>query len=316
MENRRPSTTAVLNASAERWELQASDLELSLGPADLGFRTTDELEPLDHLYGQDRATRALELGLAVRHRGYNIYISGMTGAGKKQLIQELLEARAGREATPDDWVYVHNFEEPDRPRAIRLPSGHGVRLRAALEGVVDRLRHDLPAALRAKDFDAERERLAAKFGRQSEALFNQLGERGRQLDMIIRQLPNGVLVFIPLKDGKPLEPEDVERLSDEERASIERRQAELGKLAGEVLARQHELSHQLRQEVYETVRGFARRIIDPLVARVKQDHPGEVLAAWLDRLQEHMLDHLDRLQEDRREQPADAPPRPPRRRGA
>jgi hypothetical protein len=292
MQDRRSSTTAVPNASTDRWKLQASDLELPLDPAALGFRTTDELEPLDRVHGQERALRALELGLAVRHRGYNIYVSGMTGTGKKQLIQELLEARAGREATPDDWVYVHNFEEPDRPRALRLPSGHGVRLRTALEEVIDRLRHDLPAALKAKDFDAERERLAAKFGQQSEALFNQLVERGRQLDMVIRRLPNGAILFVPLKDGRPMERQDVERLSDEERADIERRQMELGELASALLAKQQEMSHQLRQEIQDIVRGFARRIIESLIARVKSDHPGDALVAWLDRVQGHMLDHL------------------------
>jgi lon-related putative ATP-dependent protease len=307
MQNRQSSTAAILDASRDRWKLQASDLELPLDPAELGFRTTEELEPLDHLHGQERALRALEFGLAVRHCGHNIYVSGMTGTGKKELIQGLLEARARRETTPDDWVYVHSFDEPDRPLALRLPSGHGVRLRAALEEVIDRLRHDLPAALKAKDFDAERERLAAKFGQQSEALFNQLVDRGRQLDMVIRQLPNGVIVFIPLKDGKPMEPPDIERLNDEERSAIERRQAELGKLAGEILAKQQELSHQVRQEIHKTVRNLAGRIIDPLVARVKQDHPGDQLAAWLDRVREHMLDHLDRLQEDHGEQAADLP---------
>jgi hypothetical protein len=102
MQNRRSSTVADLDASRDRWKLQASELELPLDPADLGFRTTDELEPLDHLHGQERALRALEFGLAVRHRGHNIYVSGMTGTGKKPLIQGLLEARASRETTPDD----------------------------------------------------------------------------------------------------------------------------------------------------------------------------------------------------------------------
>jgi predicted ATP-dependent protease len=306
MENSRTSIAAA-NASTDRWKLRASDLELPVDLADLGFRTTDALEPLDHLHGQERALRALEFGLAVRQRGYNIYVSGLTGTGKKQLIQELLEARARAEATPDDWVYVHNFEEPDRPRALRLPSGHGVRLRTALEDVIDRLRHDLPVALKAKDFDAERDRLAAHYGQQSEALFNRLVERGRQLDLVIRQLPNSVIVFIPLKGGKPMEREEIEQLSDEERSAIESRQAELGKLAGEILAEQQELAHRLRQEIHETVRNFARRIIDPLITRLQQDYPGEALVAWLDRLREHLLDHLDRLQEDHREQTTDLP---------
>src|SRR5689334_16562008 len=104
MQDHQLSTTAP-TVLADRCELKASELELTPNLADLPFRTTDELEPLDHLHGQERALRALQFGLAVRHRGYNIYISGMTGTSKKQLIQGLLEARAGNEPTPDDWVY-------------------------------------------------------------------------------------------------------------------------------------------------------------------------------------------------------------------
>jgi hypothetical protein len=289
MDTSRPLASVAGNSSADRWELPAADLDFPLDPAGLGFGTTEELEPLDQVVGQGRALRALEFGLGVRHRGYNVYVSGMTGTGKKQLVQRLLEARAAREPTPDDWVYVHNFDEPDRPLALRLPSGEGARLRDALEQIIDRLRHDLPAALKAKDFDAERERLAARFGEYSEGLYNELVERARQLDMVIRRLPNGVIVFVPLKDGKPIEREDVERLSDRERADIDRRQTELGELATQLMARQQELSRKLREEIHAMVRAFARRVIGPLIAQVKADHPGEQLAGWLDCIEGHML---------------------------
>ncbi|HEY8506046.1 MAG TPA: ATP-binding protein [Gemmataceae bacterium] len=302
MDERRSPVSPDRNVPAGRWELRPDELGPEIDPAGLGFRTTDELEPLEEVVGQERALRALEFGLGVRHRGYNVYVSGMTGTGRKELLQRLLEARAAGEPTPDDWVYVHNFDEPDRPLALRLPSGHGVRLRDALEQVIDRLRHDLPAALKAKDFDAERERLAAAFGRRSEELFNALVEHARRLDMAIRRLPNGVIVFVPLKDGRPMEPQELEKLSDEERADIERRQMQLGELAAELMAEQQELSHQMREEIQEIVRGFARRIIEPLIARVKSEHPGEALAAWLDRVQGHLLDHLERLQEEPREE--------------
>lgn len=307
MKRRRTKKTAEASPTTDRRQLSPADLGPALAAESLGFRTTAELDPLDHLHGQERAVRALEFGLAVRHRGYNLYVSGMTGTGKKRMVQDLLEKRAHGEKTPDDWVYVHNFAEPDRPLALRQPSGKGTALRAAVAGVIDRLRHELPAALKAKDFDAERERLAAKFGKESEALFEQLVERGRALDMMIRQLPNGVVVFIPLKDGKPMEQQDVEQLGDEERAGIERRQAELGRLAGEIGARQQDLSHRLREEIQQTVRGFAERIVGPSIEGLKQEHPGETLAAWLDRVRDHMLDNLERLQEDHREQPTDVP---------
>ncbi len=300
-------SASVSSTVAARCRLHPADLTLALDPGELGFATTDDVEPLDTIFGQERALRALEFGLGLRHRGYNVYVSGMTGTGKKQLIQHLVEKRAAAETTPDDWVYVYNFDEPDRPLALRLPSGHGIRLRDSLEQILDRLRHDLPVALKAKDFDTERDRLAATFGQRSEGLFNQLVERAKELDMLIRRLPNGVLVFVPLKEGKPLEGDEVDKLDPEERADIDRRQTELGELAGELMARQQEMSHQVRTEIQEIVRGFARGILEPLFAQVKKEHPVEALATWLTRVQEHLLDHLDRLQEDHREETGDLP---------
>jgi len=306
MHESRPSTNSAKTTSSDRWKLKAADLEMRPDPAELGFRTTEELEPLDKVVGQDRALRALEYGLAVRHRGYNVFVSGMTGTGRKELVQRLLEGQARQERAPDDWVYVHNFDEPDSPLAIRLASGHGILLRAALEQAIDRLRHDLPAALKAKDFDAERERLSKVYGQRSEALYKQLLEQAGRFQMGVRQLPKGLVIF-PLKEGKPIEPPDVERLNAEEQADIQARQKEMEEHVADVLAKQQELSRQLHDEVQEIVRSFARRIIDPLIDRIKQDHPSEPLAAWLDRVRDHLVAHLDRLQEEEAEEAADFP---------
>jgi hypothetical protein len=136
----------------------------------LGFRTTAELEPLDEVIGQARALRAMELGLSLPQRGYNVIAAGISGTNPMELIRRLLEERARREPTPDDWVYVHNFDEPDCSVALRLPAGHGSRLRAAASQILERLRHDLPEALKAKDFSAERDRLGTAFGKRSEVL--------------------------------------------------------------------------------------------------------------------------------------------------
>jgi hypothetical protein len=102
------------STAAERWRVNPDELSLRLDPAELGFQTTAEVPPLDTLLGQDRALAALELGLSIRKKGYNIYVSGMMGSGRKQLVQQLLKERASNEPTPPNWVYLHNFQEPFR----------------------------------------------------------------------------------------------------------------------------------------------------------------------------------------------------------
>jgi len=284
-----------MNTPTDPRELAISELAPQLEPSQLGFRTTDELEPLEEVFGQDRALRALELGLSIRQRGYNIYASGISGTDKKGVIQRLIEGRAQREPTPDDWVYVHNFDEPDRPLALRLPGGHGSRLRATLERILDRLGHDLPEALKAKDFSAERDRIGQTFGKRSEQHFEELQEHARRLSLLVQRQPNGMLNIIPLKDGRPIETAEFERLGEAERADLQRRQEELGEHIVQLMARQQELMHELHGAVEEIIRTFARRILDPLFAQAGTEFPAEPLTAWLDRVREHLLGNLNQL---------------------
>jgi ATP-dependent Lon protease len=289
-----------------RWRLSAAELSVELDPTELGFETTDELPPLNELVGQARAQGALAVGLSIRQTGYNIYVSGLKETGRKELVRSLLAGRAASEPTPADWVYVHNFDEPDCPTALRLGCGQGSRLRATMAEILSRLRHDLPEAFKAEDFSAQRDRLGKEFGKRNEAIYNELLERAKELEMGVQRLPNGVLGFFAVKDGKPIEPKELEALGDEERADIERRQSELGEEAHRLMGKQQDLSRELRAAVEEIARGFIRRILDSLFVQAKAEFPGERVAAWLERVREHMVANPERFQ-PQEERPASAP---------
>ncbi len=277
--------------------LAPDELRPRIDPSDLGFRTTDELEPLLEFVGQDRALKALDLGLSLRQRGYNIFVCGASGTGRNQSVRQLLAERAKSEPTPGDWVYVHHFEEPDSPVAFRLPCGHGSRLRKELEQIVERMRTELPKLLKAEDFSAERGRLSESYGRRSEELYQELVGHAQTLNMAVHRTPKGVVVFVPLKDGRAMEAPDFEKLTDRERAGIEQRQEELGEHVAQIMVRQQDLMQELRGSVEAIVRSFALRILSPLIARAKVNFPQEPLAAWFDSVRDHMLNHLDCFQE-------------------
>ena len=119
-----------LNPAAPAQSLPADRLYRRCDPAELSFATTDELEPLAAHLGQDRAVEALAFGLQIPHEGFNIFVLGSTGVGKKELLFSLLDDES---AAPlgevSDWCYVNNFESPDKPVALRLPKGMGCQLR-------------------------------------------------------------------------------------------------------------------------------------------------------------------------------------------
>jgi len=106
-------------------------------PDSLGVETSSEVKPLEGTVGQDRALSALDFGLSMNAPGYNIYVAGSPGTGRTTTLTSLLHRAAKSRPTPDDWCYVHNFEQPHRPHAISLPAGRGAKFRDDMAGLVD-----------------------------------------------------------------------------------------------------------------------------------------------------------------------------------
>ena len=93
-------------------------------PALFRFDTTAELEELDEVIGQPRAVAAVQLATGIEKDGFNVFALGPAGTGKRSLVAKYFKERALNEPTPDDWCYVHNFEQDYKPKAIRLPAGN------------------------------------------------------------------------------------------------------------------------------------------------------------------------------------------------
>ena len=96
-------------------------------PESFDFESTTELEPSRDIIGQDRALRAIELGLEMDSPGYNIFLSGFVGTGRSTTIRHVLQRLDGQRSHPDDLCYVYGFVRPERPVALFVPGGKGRR---------------------------------------------------------------------------------------------------------------------------------------------------------------------------------------------
>jgi len=105
--------------------LTAKQLKPQCTAKSLPFKTTEELEDLPVVLGQDRAFKAIEFAINVEHRGFNLYAMGSSGLGKHGLIRKYLSKVAQKKDPAPDWCYVHNFEQDYKPKALKLPPGQG-----------------------------------------------------------------------------------------------------------------------------------------------------------------------------------------------
>lgn len=197
-----------------------------------GFQTTADLEPLEGAPGQARAMEAMRFGLGIRREGYNLFAIGPEGTGKRRTIDQFTRERAATEPTPQDWVYVNNFAEPHKPRALALPPGRGVALREDMRGLIEDLRAALPAAFESDDYRARRQMIDGSFKELQEQAFRQVERSAKQRNVRIIRTPMGI-ALAPMRNGEVLPPEEFQRISEAERQRI---QDEMNITHGEVEA--------------------------------------------------------------------------------
>jgi hypothetical protein len=156
--------------------IPAAELSRRCDPAIFSFATTAELTDGEAVAGQARAAAALEFGMAVAGEGYNVFVMGPAGSGKRTLVQETLAERAKHAPAPSDWVYVNNFASPHRPAAIEMPAGRGAGLRADMEHLVEELRSAIPAVFESEEYTNRVEQIDAEFNQRHERAIAEIGK--------------------------------------------------------------------------------------------------------------------------------------------
>ena len=274
-------------------ELSAEEARRMVDLSTLQFTTTAELEPLTTLVGQERATQALDMGLGMRQQGYNIFVCGFEGTGAQTQIAALLRERAATLPTPGDWVYVHNFRYPDQPQALGLHAGQGRRLQQDMVRLVAHLREALPKAFRQEAFEREQRELGEKYQQEvrqiQEAFHRLVQEKGFDFQADA----TGNVAFIPLRHGRPMSPEEIERLTDAERQALERHQSDVLHEFRTAMLQQRQLMQRLAEDIRAIERNFSATLIAPVIDELKRQHPQEPVQRYLDAVQEHMLSQLD-----------------------
>jgi len=221
----------------------------------LRFSSTIEVEPLVGTVGQPRALDALDYGLAVTTRGFNLFVSGAGGSGRLTTVLDTLSGLAPGKPTPADWVYVYDFANADRPNAIGLQAGRGTEFASAMDEFVRAARREIPRAFESEEYERRQREIAAETAAERQRAEDELTTFAAARLIALRSTPLGV-VSVPLVDGKPITREQFEELPDEQREAIAKASSEVEERAAgfmrhvrhleqEASRRQHELEHEV-----------------------------------------------------------------------
>jgi lon-related putative ATP-dependent protease len=288
-----PVVTPTLTALAEPQglslpaRLPAEALRRTVDESALGFVSTAELEPNTGLIGQDRALEAIEFGMHMPSSDFNVFVLGPAASGKRTAVLSLLKGLAAGGQVPDDWVYVYNFDEPNQPRALRMPAGRARAFAKGMLGAIEELRAVIPALVEGDDYQARRRAIDAKYQAQQEEAFEAINAKAKAQNVAILRTPQG-FAFAPMLDGTVIKPESFQMLpqamQEEKRAQI----AVLEKELAAILEAAPKADKLRREELRTLNEDVARRaVVNALddVAAAMADLP-------------HVITHLNAAGED------------------
>jgi lon-related putative ATP-dependent protease len=268
-------------------ELEVKELYQRTDAERFDFETTADLEDLAQVIGQPRAVEAMQFGMGMERKGYNIFALGPTGTGKREVICGYFERRARDEPVPDDWCYVNNFAERHKPKTIRLPAGKGLAFRDDMDELIEGLSTALSAAFESEEYQARRQSINEELQERQSSAFQELQEVAQEKGIALLRTPGG-LVFAPVKDGEVLSSEEVQKLSEEERkgleSEVETLQGELQKIVRQVPGWQRETQRKLK----DLNREMANFAVGGLIDELRQQY-----SEYPD-----IVDHLDEVQTD------------------
>lgn len=266
----------------------------------LSFKSTRELTPEIRILGQEDAVEALEFGLRNRLQGNNIFVRGLSGFGRMPLIHQVIEDSSEGIVEAPDRCYIHNFDTPDQPRLLELPTGRGPEFRDAMDGFAEFTKTDLPAFLnsdyvksRQKQLVAQTQQRIQEIGRPFEEELAQAG-----LAMVPMQVGQGMIpVILPVIDDQPVQFEELQQKHREGVVSEADYKAMLDKIS-EFEKKFRDLGTQIetvqiehQESLQELVVAEANAFVHSRVSAIKNRFNLPQVETYLDEVQHDLIHH-------------------------
>jgi len=240
---------------------------------DVAFKceSTAELKPLEEIIGQDRALKALQLGLTIEDKGFNVFASGFPGTGRKTAIVDYVKELAKKMPVPPDWCYVNNFSDPTNPHVLKLPPGRGEKFKEDMEKFVSEAIRTLKKTFESEEYAQKVSGKLKSLEEERKENVNKLSKMTMDAGFQLQQSPIGLLL-IPIVNGKPITDEQFAALPPQVAEKIQKKREVLESKVRGAFRHLRELETQAQEEIRKLSQEIATYAIDPLLDAIKENY--------------------------------------------
>ena len=304
-------------------EVSVEKLRWRCDPERLRFESTDDLPVMEEIIGQERALEAIRLGLDIDGFGYNIFVTGLVGTGRKTAIKGLLEEIDTVGKIPNDICYVNNFKNPDMPEMISLPAGRGNEFREDMDNLIETLKKKIPLIFEDERYINKRKEILERFRDEQAGYFKEFEKKVTQEKFSLVQVQMGPYSrpgIFPVIDGNPMSFDQLEglvqegKLSAEEVERLREKQKELASELEDIFKETRKTEKEIRQSLEDLDREVISPMVSDSISDIREKYDNEKINNYLGEVQESIVENLGRFTE-KEEQPQIIPglniPKPP-----
>ncbi|MEN3015214.1 MAG: ATP-binding protein [bacterium] len=225
--------------------------------------------------GQDRAIDTLKFAVSINKDKYNIYAAGSFGLGKRTIIQKILCEIVKDGILPDDWVYIHNFDNPDEPICIRLPNSMGKFFKERLEESIKNLRQNLKKAFEDDKHIQLKEQLIREYSKRKEKIIFEMQQEASNYGFSLQPTSGGFFLS-PTIGGKPISAEELQTLEESIRKEIEKNEEILEKKIEERIRELRSIDKELFEKLKQIDKELANKWVSFYLEEFKKElskHP-------------------------------------------
>ena len=292
-------------------ELTYKDLKMTCDDSIFNFDTTAELEDIHTGIGQERGIKALEFGLQVDVKGYNLYLEGPSGVGKTMYTKNYLNKISLKQKVPNDWCYIYNFDNPNMPISVSLPAGQGKEFRDNMDGFIKEIKKDIKKTFNADDFEKEKALIKQEFEEKRTALLDKLNQDALKYDFQVKASQNGIYMM-PIVDGKAIEEEEFDKLEDSVKQEYENKSSLVQEQIMTVISQIKEIERQSDKRISEWQSNIALLTVSAHINFLKSKYKrNKKINKFLNDVKQDVLKNVSYfLEEDHQQQPANQPVNP------
>ena len=252
-------------------ELSYQDLKITCNPSTFKFSDTSELTPIVTGIGQERGIKALEFGINVDIKGYNLYLEGPSGVGKTMYAKNYLDKISKKQKTPSDWCYIYNFDNPNEPIAVSFPAGQGKEFKETMDTFIKEIKSDIKSTFNNDDFEKEKKLIKQDFEQKRTSLLEKLNEDAGKHGFQVKSAQNGIYMM-PVIDGKTIEEEEFDKLDDDVKKQFEEKSGIVQEQIMEVIAKIKEIERASDKHLEEWQANIALLTVNSHINYIKNKY--------------------------------------------